>query len=304
MVVRRRAQSVVGLAGLMLLIVMVHESVAARAADASSSRMACSQVASCNVAVVGNSHASAYQLANAPGAYDSSRSLMKCDPLSIVAAAGHPATIQLHCLSPLNFRPTFAIITEPLHGTLSLTASTGEASYTPTGGYSGPDSFTYDATSRLGTAVPATVSITVGGTAASVPPVLAKVAQSHSIWREGTRLATVSRKRVPVGTTFSFRLNEQASVRFAFTQQVAGRKVKGKCVARTRKNRGKHSCKRALTRGTLSLTGHSGLNRVAFQGRVSRSLRLGLGRYTLRITASNSAEGRSSARALYFTIVR
>jgi hypothetical protein len=107
-----------------------------------------------------------------------------------------------------------------------------------------------------------------------------------------------------VGTTFRFALNQQAVVSFAFSQQVGGRRVNGKCVAQTRANRRRRGCKRTVTQGTLTFAGHSGLNRVVFQGRVSRSKRLPLGAYTLRITAVNSAGQRSSPRSLNFSIVR
>jgi hypothetical protein len=50
--------------------------------------------------------------------------------------------------------------------------------------------------------------------------------------------------------------------------------------------------------------GHTGLNTVVFQGRISRSKRLVLGAYTLGITAANSAGERSSPRSLSFTIVK
>jgi hypothetical protein len=131
------------------------------------------------------------------------------------------------------------------------------------------------------------------------------VSQSNARWREGNRLATYSRtRRPPVGTTFSFVLNQRSTVTFAFTQQVGGRKVGGKCVAQTNRNRRSPSCKRTVTQGTLTFIGRSGLNKIAFQGRISRTKRLPLGAYTLQITAVNSAGKRSSPRSLNFTIVR
>jgi hypothetical protein len=107
-----------------------------------------------------------------------------------------------------------------------------------------------------------------------------------------------------VGTTFSFVLNQQATVSFAFMRQVGGRNVAGKCVAQTNKNRRRPSCKRTVTQDTLTFKAHSGSNKLVFQGRISRSSRLPLGAYTLRITAVNSAGKRSSPRSLKFTIVR
>ncbi|HTZ64734.1 MAG TPA: PKD domain-containing protein [Solirubrobacteraceae bacterium] len=138
------------------------------------------------------------------------------------------------------------------------------------------------------------------------PPTIAAAGQSASIWREGSRLASLARKqKPPVGTTFSFTLNEQASVRFAFTQQVGGRTVNGKCVAQSKKHRHKPACERTVTAGTLSFTGHAGTNKVSFQGRISATKKLAPGKYTLVITATNAAGRRSNnANSLRFTIVK
>jgi hypothetical protein len=137
------------------------------------------------------------------------------------------------------------------------------------------------------------------------PPILANVAESNRTWREGKRLASFARTRKlpPIGTTFSFTLNEQASVTFAFTQQATGRKVKGKCVAQTRANRRKRVCQRSVAAGTLSFPGHTGSNRLTFQGRIARSQTLRPGAYTLVVTATD-AGGRSQPARLTFTIVR
>jgi hypothetical protein len=105
--------------------------------------------------------------------------------------------------------------------------------------------------------------------------------QSASRWREGNRLAGISRAKAPTGTTFSFSLNEQATVTFSFASSVGGRKA-----------------------GTLTFPGHSGTNKVAFQGRISPREKLKPGRYTLSITATNTAGMRSAPRSLSFTIVK
>jgi hypothetical protein len=136
-----------------------------------------------------------------------------------------------------------------------------------------------------------------------VRPTISSAHQSHSIWREGSKLAQISaKKKPPVGTTFSFSLNEQAAISFSFTQQVR-RKLKGRCVAHTKKNRRRLACKHTVTAGALSFTGHSGTNKVNFQGRISRSKKLKPGRYTLVITASNSV-GYARPQSLTFTIVK
>ena len=54
--------------------------------------------------------------------------------------------------------------------------------------------------------------------------------------------------KLPVGTTFSFNLNAPASVTLAFRQKVGGRMVGKRCVAQTRRNRGKRRCRRTVPR--------------------------------------------------------
>jgi uncharacterized repeat protein (TIGR01451 family) len=134
---------------------------------------------------------------------------------------------------------------------------------------------------------------------------LANATESHRTWREPARpkLAIMSKKRPPVGTTFKFRLGAAAKVRFQFTQRLRGRKVHGRCVGLTKTNKHKPSCTWTVGRGSFSLAAHSGLNAVSFQGRVSASRKLKPGQYTVLITANTAGVGSMSAR-LTFTIVR
>jgi len=138
------------------------------------------------------------------------------------------------------------------------------------------------------------------------PPVIANASQSHRTWREGTRLASFSRgsKLPPLGTTFSFTLDEPASVTFAFTQRLPGRKVNGKCDAQTKNNRHKHACNRTVIKGRLSFAGHNGTDKLSFQGRISRSKKLPPGKYTLVIVATNGAGQHSAPKQLTFTILK
>ena len=64
---------------------------------------------------------------------------------------------------------TYAITTQPTHGTLSAPSSTGVVTYTPNAGYQGNDSFQFTVTNPTAklTSSPKTVSLTT--TAASVP---------------------------------------------------------------------------------------------------------------------------------------
>ena len=140
----------------------------------------------------------------------------------------------------------------------------------------------------------------------SVRPVLADLRQAHAVWREGPQPARVSGRkhpRPPVGTTFSFTLNEAARVTFRFTVNRPGRLVGRGCRAPTRGNRRQRRCTYAVTAGFFSFTGHRGLNVVAFQGRIGRAQKLlPGGRYALIVTAGDAA-GASSSMALGFTIV-
>jgi hypothetical protein len=140
-------------------------------------------------------------------------------------------------------------------------------------------------------------------TTTSARPSLTHVAQSHRAWREGTRLPKLaSASGSPVGTTFSFTLNERAKVRFAFSRLVAGRKVNQRCVPPSRHNRHRPACARSVGAGTLSFSAAGGPHRLAFQGRLSRKRRLAAGSYRLAITASTANGLRSKTATLRFTI--
>jgi hypothetical protein len=133
-------------------------------------------------------------------------------------------------------------------------------------------------------------------------PTISRVSEKAKTWREGNALAHISANRQPpLGTTFSFSLNEPASVTLAFTQPADGRKVGKTCVAQTSKNKSKHPCTRTVVAGTLTFSARTGPNRVSFQGLISRKKKLELGSYTLVLTATASGE-HSTPRRLKFTI--
>lgn len=114
-------------------------------------------------------------------------------------------------------------------------------------------------------------------------PLVQNAHQSATRWREGKRLASISRAKTPIGTTFSFSLNEDATVTFSFARRIKGRTVRA---------------------GGLTFAGHSGTNKVKFQGRISSAKKLEPGRYTLVITATDPAGAHSAPRSLSFTIVK
>ncbi len=104
---------------------------------------------------------------------------------------------------------TVAVATGAAHGV--ATASGTSITYTPTAGYSGPDSFTYTATNAGGTSVPATVMITVSAPVVSVGPVTLPVPVANLPYRQtitasgGTPpyMYSVTAGAVPVGLGLS-----------------------------------------------------------------------------------------------------
>ena len=83
-----------------------------------------------------------------------------------------------------------------------------------------------------------------------------------------------------------------------------GRQINRRCVAPDRSNRTRRRCTRFIKAGSLSFTGHAGLNRIKFDGRLSRTQTLTVGSYRLTVDATDSAGTRSRARTATFTIAK
>jgi hypothetical protein len=224
-------------------------------------------------------HARPDKVGTAPdlGAYESAlkpASKPTCSSLSVLTAPSKPVRVRLACSNPGSLANTYAILTAPAHGKLSrLDAAHGTVIYTPKRGFTGSDSFAFRASNAVGVSNRSTVHIVVGA-----PPVISHVKQTHRRWRLGSAAARFAAATAPVGTTFSFRLNETALVTFAFSQ---GKRV----------------------RGRLSFAGHKGKHRLNFDGVLSRGKSLRAGRYVLTISATSAAGLKSKARKLRFTIV-
>ncbi|MDX6675685.1 MAG: virginiamycin lyase, partial [Solirubrobacteraceae bacterium] len=109
-----------------------------------------------------------------------------------------------------------------------------------------------------------------GGGGDTTAPVISSVSQSHRTWHLGSALAKFARSPI-VGTTFSFRVNEQSTTTFTFTQLLPGRRVGRRCLAPTRARRNRRRCTRLITvRPSLSYTTSAARHRLKFQGRLSR----------------------------------
>ena len=132
--------------------------------------------------------------------------------------------------------------------------------------------------------------------------------QAATVWRERRRLAQITAKvgrrpRPPVGTTFTFTLNDPARVHLRLTLGVPGHKLGNGCVAPTRKTAQSPRCTRTTVAGTLTLTAHRGANHIRFQGHISRARRLQPGHYTLTFTATDAGRRSTTGGPLHFTIV-
>src|SRR5262249_19714251 len=106
-------------------------------------------------------------------------------------------------------------------------------------------------------------------------------------------------KRHHKGTVFSFRLDQPATVKIAIQTTAPGRRVGRSCRPDSHKLRHKRRCTRTVPIATLVRSGHAGLNKVAFSGRISGKA-LKPGRYKAVFTAINAA-GASPSRSLSFT---
>ena len=171
--------------------------------------------------------------------------------------------------------------------------------------YSGDPYYTPSSSGPLGELIAQPLSAALGPSA----PVISGASQSHRSWREGSAHPRFSRRgpREPVGTTFTFALNEPATAHFVFERETAGRRLGARCLAvprgRAHKARRPERCTRRVVSATLEFAGHPGLNRLSFAGRTSHKGRLEPGRYTLLITASN-AYGSSAPADLAFRILK
>jgi IPT/TIG domain len=140
-----------------------------------------------------------------------------------------------------------------------------------------------------------------GGPAANAKPTVSGFAESAGRWRLGRSLPHISSS--PVGTTFAFNLNAPANLALTFTQSVTGRRMNGRCVAPSHKSQTRPRCKRTIVRGSLPLSGHAGVDKVRFQGRLSAAKMLTPGNYSVSITTRDSHGPKGLTRSLAFTIL-
>ncbi|HTP20770.1 MAG TPA: PKD domain-containing protein [Solirubrobacteraceae bacterium] len=173
----------------------------------------------------------------------------------------------------------------------------------------GPHTGTVTATDPTGLTATSTATVVIltrpTRTTTTPTPRISDLRQTHTRWREGSKLARLGRRsrKPPVGTTFSFALNTSAALKLIFTRSASGRRVGKKCDAPSHANRRKHACNRTITSGTVTFQEAGvGMVKITFQGRLSQHKKLRPGRYKLTIAATN-AVGRTTSHALTFLII-
>ena len=134
---------------------------------------------------------------------------------------------------------------------------------------------------------------------------LTTLSETNSTFAAGSASTPVTgqtARRHPRGTTFSFRLDQSATVRVQLRRASAGRRVRGVCRPASRQLRHHSKCTHYATVTSLTRTGHAGQNDLPFTGRI-RGKALRPGQYHAVFTTRDSA-GTSGPRSIAFTIVR
>ncbi|HEX8206272.1 MAG TPA: PKD domain-containing protein, partial [Solirubrobacteraceae bacterium] len=141
------------------------------------------------------------------------------------------------------------------------------------------------------------------------PPPVAVIASvsdlgvSPRTFAAAARGASVAQRRRRTGTRVTYDLNVAADVRFTVRRRARGRRVGGRCVKPTRRNRSKRRCARFVrVRGSFARASTAGANRFRFTGRL-RGRKLRPGRYRL-VATPRAGTVAGPARRAAFRIVR
>jgi Divergent InlB B-repeat domain len=142
---------------------------------------------------------------------------------------------------------------------------------------------------------------TISGGADLAPPTISRLRVLPAEFRAARRGPELS---ATVGTLVSLRLSEAARVTFRVSRVARGRRVGGRCVRPTARNRGAPRCTRSIRlRGRIVRQLPAGSSRLHYRGRLA-GRRLRLGRYLLLVQARDAVGNRSAVRHAAFRIVR
>lgn len=186
------------------------------------------------------------------------------------ASAGSPASFDARASNdpdgdPLTFSWAFG------------DGASGPGAATTSHAFSAPGSYLTTLTVTDPTGQSATAAKSIAIAAGASAPVISGLKQSARSWLERNKLPHIASKKI--GTTFRFKLDQPAKVRFVFSR------------------RGKRT-------GALTFAAHSGANKLRFLGRISKMRKLRPGRYTVTVTATNAAGKQSKPQSLSFKIAR
>ena len=107
-----------------------------------------------------------------------------------------------------------------------------------------------------------------------------------------------------MGTKVTYTLSEAGTTTFTVDRKTSGRRVSGKCKAKTKKNAAKRKCTRWVkVRGSFTLPAKAGKNSFTFRGRIGgKSLKPGS--YRLNSTATDPANNKSPLKRKAFKVVK
>jgi hypothetical protein len=238
--------------------------------------------------VGGSTDIGAYQFIPAPS----------CQPANSTTAFGQGTTVQLSCSDILGASVSYAIVGNPAHGSATVNASTGQATYTPAAGYSGPDSFTFSGTSSHGTSPATTVSITVTKAPA---PSDSQPKLSPTTFAALSSGPSAIAARAKGGAIISYTDSQAATTTFV-VRRPAGEGVlsHGKCVKAKHGAHGKR-CTLYKKIGSFRHADKAGKNRFRFTGRI-KGRKLKPGSYQLVSAPRNSAGESGASHTNTFTI--
>ncbi len=116
--------------------------------------------------------------------------------------------------------------------------------------------------------------------------------------------AAKRRKRAKRGTTFVYRLSENAPVSITVARRTRGRRVGRSCRRATRRLRKRRPCVRYVRTGTIRVRRTvAGVNRTRFSGRFGRRA-LRRGSYRATLVATDASGSKTPALRLSFRVVR
>jgi hypothetical protein len=125
-----------------------------------------------------------------------------------------------------------------------------------------------------------------------------------SRFRRGSHAASISSTKVPTGTTISFTLTQSATVTLAFEQSLRGVRAGRRCVPPSRSRGHVKPCTRwSRVSHTVVRQGHTGSDRIHFDGVLDGGFRLSPGRYRLSLSAADAAGSASAAERPSFTLL-